>query len=258
MLRFFVAAMLLVVVSNGVTAGTIYEYANTTGFTVGAFPSGSTPTSFAFPASGGPIAMTRTSTSGTDLTLTTRTVTYSSASPYSNPDWIAGTRSFFGIADGGAGPGHTISFTSVFSSPLLSTSYLVFTDVEFGESIAIKAYNNASLIPFADLTFTKWNGRDPNGTTVNTTWSTSAGDTGILVSGTPYGFSNPVVTLQSSQPISSLEYTINMGSATNSLGFNFVVPTSSVPEVDPAGMGSVLALLTGTLGLLERRRLKAS
>jgi hypothetical protein len=32
---------------------------------------------------------------------------------------------------------------------------------------------------------------------------------------------------------------------------------SPVPEIDPAGMGSVLALVTGALGLLERRRLKS-
>ena len=32
---------------------------------------------------------------------------------------------------------------------------------------------------------------------------------------------------------------------------------SAVPEIDPAGMGSVLALVTGALGLIERRRLKA-
>ena len=32
--------------------------------------------------------------------------------------------------------------------------------------------------------------------------------------------------------------------------------TSAVPEIDPAGMGSVLALVTGALGLLERRRLR--
>lgn len=31
-----------------------------------------------------------------------------------------------------------------------------------------------------------------------------------------------------------------------------------VPEIDPAGMGSVLALVGGVLGLLERRRLKAA
>jgi hypothetical protein len=32
---------------------------------------------------------------------------------------------------------------------------------------------------------------------------------------------------------------------------------TSVPEIDPAGVGSVLALVTGCLGLLERRRLQA-
>jgi len=35
-----------------------------------------------------------------------------------------------------------------------------------------------------------------------------------------------------------------------------VAGPSPVPEIDPAGMGSVLALVTGALGLLERRRLK--
>ena len=33
--------------------------------------------------------------------------------------------------------------------------------------------------------------------------------------------------------------------------------SSPVPEIDPAGMGSVVALVTGALGLLERRRTKA-
>jgi len=33
-----------------------------------------------------------------------------------------------------------------------------------------------------------------------------------------------------------------------------VASPSSVPEIDPAGMGSVLALVTGALGLLEQRR----
>jgi hypothetical protein len=33
---------------------------------------------------------------------------------------------------------------------------------------------------------------------------------------------------------------------------------SAVPEIDPAGIGSVLALVTGALGLLERRRLKTA
>ena len=49
----------------------------------------------------------------------------------------------------------------------------------------------------------------------------------------------------------SVETTINTPIAAGA-----VAPTSSVPEIDPAGMGSVLALVTGALGLLERRRLK--
>ena len=36
------------------------------------------------------------------------------------------------------------------------------------------------------------------------------------------------------------------------------VGSAAVPEIDPAGMGSVLALVTGALGLLERRRLKVA
>jgi len=34
--------------------------------------------------------------------------------------------------------------------------------------------------------------------------------------------------------------------------------SSSVPEIDPNSLGSVLALVLGSLGLLERRRLKAA
>jgi hypothetical protein len=34
--------------------------------------------------------------------------------------------------------------------------------------------------------------------------------------------------------------------------------SAAVPEIDPAGIGSVLALVTGALGLLERRRLKVA
>jgi formylglycine-generating enzyme required for sulfatase activity len=40
-------------------------------------------------------------------------------------------------------------------------------------------------------------------------------------------------------------------------GFRLASPLSGpsgVPEIDPAGVGSVLALVTGALGLLERRR----
>ncbi len=39
---------------------------------------------------------------------------------------------------------------------------------------------------------------------------------------------------------------------------NVNVSPSAVPEIDPAGMGSVLAVVAGALGLLERRRLRAA
>jgi len=41
------------------------------------------------------------------------------------------------------------------------------------------------------------------------------------------------------------------------VGIRLVSGPAAVPEIDPAGMGSVLALVTGALGLIERRRLKA-
>jgi len=47
----------------------------------------------------------------------------------------------------------------------------------------------------------------------------------------------------------------------NNIGFRLASPVSGppgVPEIDPAGLGSVLALVTGTLGLLERRRKRAA
>jgi len=42
-------------------------------------------------------------------------------------------------------------------------------------------------------------------------------------------------------------------------GYQFATPRASgVPEIDPAGLGSVLALVVGVLGLVERRRLKVA
>ncbi len=47
----------------------------------------------------------------------------------------------------------------------------------------------------------------------------------------------------------------------NGFGFRLASPVSepsAVPEIDPNSIGSVLALVLGSLGLLERRRLKAA
>ena len=242
-------ALLACLVASAVAMGQTYDYADTTDFTISLFPSGTTPKQFAFPAAGGPIDMTRTTTVGTGISLTTRTVTYSGSAPFNNPDWITGTRRFYGLVDSGTGSSPVVTFTSSFTTPLQTSAYLVFTDVEFGEKIYVKAYNGASLISFADLAFTKWNGNSSSGTSVNTTWNVEAGYSGLLLSGTPFGFSNPVATLQSAQPISSVEYTIDMGSAANSLGFNFAVP---VPEPTTLALGAAAGL--GCLMARARRR----
>ena len=64
----------------------------------------------------------------------------------------------------------------------------------------------------------------------------------------------------SSTPLVSI--TMNSGGTSpdrwNTIDDFIVGDRAAVPEIDPAGMGSVLALVTGALGLLERRRLKAA
>ena len=54
---------------------------------------------------------------------------------------------------------------------------------------------------------------------------------------------------------SSFRLTNDPSHEDGSLGFRLA---SSVPEIDPSSFGSVMALVLGSLGLLERRRLKAA
>jgi hypothetical protein len=50
-----------------------------------------------------------------------------------------------------------------------------------------------------------------------------------------------------------------VGVATAALQYDYVsTGVALVPEIDPAGLGSVLAFVTGTLALIERRRLKTA
>ena len=58
---------------------------------------------------------------------------------------------------------------------------------------------------------------------------------------------------------SSVSNTFPASDETAYLGFRLASEViAPVPEIDPAGMGSVLALVLGSLGLLERRRLKVA
>jgi sulfatase modifying factor 1 len=60
---------------------------------------------------------------------------------------------------------------------------------------------------------------------------------------------------------SSYSYPAPPSTEYNDIGFRLASPVSepsAVPEIDPNSLGSVLALVLGSLGLLERRRLKAA
>jgi len=56
---------------------------------------------------------------------------------------------------------------------------------------------------------------------------------------------------------SSSRYATAASDQSQNNGFR-LAGAAPIPEIDPAGLGSVLALVTGTLGLLERRRRRAA
>lgn len=53
-------------------------------------------------------------------------------------------------------------------------------------------------------------------------------------------------------------FTGSTESRSDYMALDDVVLTAAVPEIDPNSLGSVLAMVAGSLGLLERRRLKAA
>jgi hypothetical protein len=213
------------------------------------------------------VTATRLSTfSGSNgLTLGSEVIVFPETNP-SNPPWVAGTRDMFRLrfnyGDGSTEAG-TVTVQYAFSSPLSTAAYLVFADFDVKETMKIRAYDGGdSLIPFGSLSFTRENGRQPGGASLPLpTWSSEAGYSGVIAYGNNPIFSgaDPVVTVQSSIPISRLVYESDNTPydtvANNDLYFNFAVPVAAaVPEIDPQGLAGGLALLGGALGLLERRR----
>jgi formylglycine-generating enzyme len=116
-----------------------------------------------------------------------------------------------------------------------------------------------------------WNGQDGNVTTVGTNGGASFYGA-FDMSGNVLEWNDLTGAADSSRGVRGGRWNVNANSSSsswrstfsasndsNSTGFRLASPfIAPVPEIDPAGMGSVLALVTGALGLLERRRLKAS
>ena len=117
-----------------------------------------------------------------------------------------------------------------------------------------------------------WNGQDGNVTTVGTNGDPSAygafdmsgnvsewNDQGGLASALR-GLRGGCWAHGSDSLSSSYGYTDAPTTENSFRGFRLASPVNSapVPEIDPNSLGSVLALVLGSLGLLERRRLKAA
>jgi hypothetical protein len=86
-------------------------------------------------------------------------------------------------------------------------------------------------------------------------WSLLSGSSGRLTTSNAGFDGEGDAILEMVGAIQSVRVQFLDGIQSNGIGYTFAVgSTSPVPEIDPAGMGSVLALVTGSLGLLERRR----
>ena len=187
----------------------------------------------------------------------------------SNPAWTGVTdqpmfrMSFNGVEDGGPNELAQLDFT--FTNLLSSQSYMVFTDFDSYEGLALAAYDQSNnLIPFANLSFSRLDGREPGGASFTTpTWTdtnptlgwATADNTGWVGASAVSGFlqetdnisqSDPTVALQANTSISRVSFYYNAesisGTSSNTLRFNFASP-SLVPGSGPSSVPGPLPVL---------------
>ena len=145
------------------------------------------------------------------------------------------------------------------------------TPVTAGETGIGSAGNTGNFANF--ISEADWNGRSGNVTTVGTNGGASAygafdmsgnvwemndlnGDAGSSRGQRGGGYSSDETDVSS-----FLRQPLGPSDESAGVGFRLASPVSgpsAVPEIDPNSLGSVLALVLGSLGLLERRRLKAA
>jgi hypothetical protein len=232
-------------------AASTYYYASTSGFSS---LTTNNPVQFALSDDVGQfntLTIRRLTDLSANMSQSTPDLTFSATAP-ENPDWVAGSRSFFQVAMNttNSSPGEA-SYELSFATPLATSSYLVFVDFDVQESVSIKAYDASdSLIPYANISFSRQNGQSSSGATVPSSFDELAGYTGRLSTSNDSSRSDPVISLSSSVPIKRLVYDWDLNPSdrlnqNNSARFNVAV----VPEPTTC----VMAFL-GLYSLVLRRK----
>jgi hypothetical protein len=176
-----------------------------------------------------------------------------------NPAWMGGIQQMFRLSYSGSasgGPKELAQLELSFANLLSSQSYMVFTDFDSYEGLAIAAYDQSNnLIPFANLSFSRldgelaggaslttptWTNTNPTlgwATVDNTGWVGTTAISGFLQEQTNVSKSDPAVALQANTSISRVIFYYNAesisGTGGNSIRFNFaspdLAPVQSVP-----------------------------
>ncbi|MCS5699489.1 hypothetical protein NZK32_10610 [Cyanobium sp. FGCU-52] len=170
----------------------------------------------------------------------------------SNPSWMSGGRDMFMLSFDG-GPGSTngsrelAQLQFAFDASLSTQPYLLVTDFDSYEGLAIAAFDSSStLIPFNTFTFLRHDGEDPDGdnpavypgptwSNTNPSWTGAATITGFLQDTDNILNDSAAVSLQSTTEIKRMVFYYNAksvpGEARNSLRFNFASPFSGSSTV---------------------------
>ena len=204
---------------------------------------------------------------GSNITFSTSSVDFGEVGT-NNPAWTGGTvQPMFRIEYSGAasgGPNELAQLDFTFANLLSSQSYMVFSDFDSYEGLAIAAYDQSNnLIPFANLSFSRLDGREPGGASFTTpTWTDTNPTKGWATNNSPWvgasavsGFlqetddislSDPTVALQANTSISRVSFYYNAesisGTGSNTLRFNFASP-SLVPGSGPSSVPGPLPVL---------------
>lgn len=145
-----------------------------------------------------------------------------------------------------------------------SGTYAIGSQVGSTATFGIASIPNLDIYTSVDLTGLNWNlvsGQryavglwsaanffNPSGSDDGIAWRIGSGSGDNLVRFNNWDVSNSVWENWGADPVTGFSVAL-AGSS---------VSVAGVPEIDPAGLGSVLALLGGVLGLVERRRLKVA